>query len=555
MAPLNLESDRDAKLVWITVWQALPYLANEESLQNEVAWTTESLESIYVACLHRSDSIFDKEQARELRVRLCLLESEVQELHDHLADKDGHITNFDSAMEAAEQELRVSRQRLKATDGEMRLKSREVENLKVGKQRQIDETLLNLLQIELQSLRDLTMDSTKLLTEKLSLSRELSALKPELDYFRSQAATQQSLLTENFKLQQQCMTLGAELENSRKSVERPNSTELRAQKDDVSCQNRLEALQLDIAAERVKRQRVEQEFVQSSAESEAKNELLVSRLDAFRKKLKSTKDQLKEAQEVVKLAQKPNREFRDIKSSDKIGLGLKGDGYGRRATLVENDTSIGTPGDAVKGSSTLPGDKSMFSTTPFLNRTLNVAPASPDSDCAHGLKDSMNEQEIPRARQVVVEAATAPLVHSVGRLSQKPGKPFASSKWRKSSIGSWRQTEFDLKHASTDTALNVLAEEEDGQAEDQDDVGDNTLTMEANRKRRKLLINTMANTSLNEEEIELTPVKRSMGSYNRPMKFLGRNNSSTGVGALKLAAFGSTLVGGEFSPLKRNRRG
>ena len=224
------------------------------------------------------------------------------------------------------------------------------------------------------------MDSTKLLTEKLSLARELSTLKPELDHLRSQAASYQSLLAEKLSLQRQLSTVQVELVTEKRATQRILAKESELQREDARTESRLEGLQADLAKERRERQKIERESQKVTIESNNRISTLESRLDAFRNKLKSTKELLKEAQTSLQTAQatsqgKSSRATAPARS-------LEGNSRKRAAMQIDADTILGTPGDLPaakksKSGSTLIGEKSTFSITPFLNRTASVAPESP----------------------------------------------------------------------------------------------------------------------------------------------------------------------------------
>ena len=227
------------------------------------------------------------------------------------------------------------------------------------------------------------MDSTKLLTEKLTLARELSALKPELDHLRSQSASHQSLFAEKLCLQRQLSTVQVELATEKRATQRALAKEGKLQAEDAELESRLESLQTDLLKERRERQKLERKAQQDLTESRDRITTLESRLDAFRNKLKSTKEQLREAQTSMQTAQLSNhRKSSRAAASVNPSTSLMGNPRKRGAAQTDADTILGTPGDLPitkksKRGSTLIGEKSTFSITPFLNRTASVAPESP----------------------------------------------------------------------------------------------------------------------------------------------------------------------------------
>ena len=240
------------------------------------------------------------------------------------------------------------------------------------------------------------MDSTKLLTEKLTLARELSALKPEIDHLRSQSASHQSLLAEKLSLQRQLGTVQIELTTEKRATQRALAKEEKIQAADAKLESRLESLQADLVRERRERQTVEREAREDSTESGNRIATLESRLDAFRNKLKSTKEQLKEAQTSLQAAQPSDHSrLSRASASTNPATSLMRNPCKRGAMQMDADTILGTPGGLPvakksKRGSALIGEKSTFSITPFLNRTTSVACESPLPDNA-GEADEMNK--------------------------------------------------------------------------------------------------------------------------------------------------------------------
>jgi hypothetical protein len=87
-------------------------------------------------------------------------------------------------------------------------------------------------------------DVTKILTEKLTLAREVAVLKPEVESLRAQVSTQKEVLAEKLALQRQLSTVQVELENAQRSLERSaakqaknhDRTEFEIQLDEVHKQ-------------------------------------------------------------------------------------------------------------------------------------------------------------------------------------------------------------------------------------------------------------------------------------------------------------------------------
>ena len=112
-------------------------------------------------------------------------------------------------------------------------------------------------------MNDVSKDSTKLLTEKLTLTRQLSTLKPELEHLRAQAANQQSIIAEKLALQRQLATLEVELDSEKKTSKRAllksNNTD---RVDELTAQ--LESMNSEM--ERLKQQNERQGFKSGGAQ-------------------------------------------------------------------------------------------------------------------------------------------------------------------------------------------------------------------------------------------------------------------------------------------------
>ena len=418
------------------------------------------------------------------------------------------------------------------------------------------------------------MDSTKLLTEKLTLARELSALKPEVDHLRSQAASHQSLLAEKLALQRQLSTLQVELETEKRATQRALVKEGRSQAEDARLESRLESLQADLAKERRERQMVERKAQKDSNESENRITTLESRLDAFRNKLKSTKEQLKEAQTSLQTAQashhgKSSRASASVNSA----TSLAGKPRKRSAVQMDVDTMIGTPGDlpAAKKSkqgSTLIGEKSTFSITPFLNRTASVAPESPPLDHASGddqehvrVSDRLSGNTNHKASsEAIIDTVDPPDVMKYAVQEQRPG---ILENAKTSKINSRAAPARKTKAAPT---LEQVAEENNENGKSMTSASETAATkdvssemsrggFEMKRRKRKLLGGGLGKTLFDEDEGDAPKGDRAMLGGNRGFGTLGKG----GLGAPKFGsrkAIGPTVsTFGAISPLKRDRKG
>lgn len=470
----------------------------------------------------------------------------------------------------------------------------------------------------------LTSDSTRLLTEKLALARELATLKPELEHLRCQTTAQQTHLAEKLALQRQMSALEVELENEKRTSKRlaKNETDddriremhskieslrqelakerAERQEEKVTLQEqvkRLEAalgsgklatrsptpediasdaeagirhqlaeLQKEMAKWKKEAEKAQKVAAKDSADWNSRKAVLESKLEQTRTKLRSTKDTLKEVEtDLVKAQKEAAQSFKAVNTQRPIA------NKGKLAALtVIEDASIGTPdGVAVRGKipatrrgkidQALLGEKSMFSITPFLNRTMSVAPGTPQAASNLESQDAEAHEEIvptePENNDASTEGNQSPSV----RTRAIPSKKAAARSLLKNSKKSVVNVKVP-KRQRTVEALEIVNEEETDENTPPEivtatkrDVARNTRAStgtteaaEPKKKKRKLL--GAPRTLFDEEEGETTkrPAKVKLGP-----KALGK----VALGGPKMASGGIQNGFGTFSPLKKDRRG
>ncbi len=284
------------------------------------------------------------------------------------------------------------------------------------------------------------------MTKNLGLKRELTSLTAEIDHLRCQAASHQSLLSEKLALQRQLSTAQVELETEKRYTQRAQAKETRMQEEDAKLESRIESLHAELVKERRQREKAEREMQKATADWESKltsaqakesrlqeedakmgirveslqaeltkerrqrekaergiqkamtdweskKTTLESRLDAFRNKLRVTKDQLKATQIELENAKHTTDGVCDRPTFTSLGE-IAGKNARKRTSTQLDESMIGTPGDLPtrkkNKSLILPGDKSTFSITPFLNRSTILIPEEPPKDSGN----SDNEDEI-----------------------------------------------------------------------------------------------------------------------------------------------------------------
>ncbi|KAI9799418.1 MAG: hypothetical protein M1825_004518 [Sarcosagium campestre] len=535
--------------------------------------TSRSLEIAYEKSVFAWQNTISDEACRRLRVRASLLEDDNDSLQDQLADEDAHAIGLEAEINALRERLDANAADLQDAMINLRLKSRELENAKV----------------EIRSLNGVSANSSKLLTEKLSLAHELAAVKPELEHLRSQASSHQADLAEKLSLQRQLATVQVELENEKRAGQRARTKETKGAEQDARYEEQLASLRADLAKEGRERERMGKEMSKASEDAEAKVAGLESKLDAFREKLRSTKDNLRETQARLQQAES---DAADAAAEDQRRASKK-----RTSSLLEIDHAIGTP-DGVAGigkgpaakrnklSSAMPGEKSAFSITPFLNRTGSLAPES-DSDDGEAGEMSQGAKGAPSpsvarsgARPAVADKTTASQrskqqkkVVRQERSPAKIAKPLVNTSPGKANV-----KPAHVRKASIATSLEKVAEENEEnaaevQAPDDDQkrtaqeaarpsVGASSVKGEEQgpKKKRKKLLGFGASKTLFDEDDG--GWAKPTGNTLKPVVAAGPSgplfkSASVGkVNALAASAAGDStkVFGGGFSPLKKDRK-
>lgn len=90
-----------------------------------------SLELAYEKSLRQTDIVFGIESARQSRVRIFLLEDETDDLHEQLALGDDRIHVLEKSVQNVQDQLEIASGNLLRTQSDFRVRTREVETLKV----------------------------------------------------------------------------------------------------------------------------------------------------------------------------------------------------------------------------------------------------------------------------------------------------------------------------------------------------------------------------------------------------------------------------------------
>lgn len=176
----------------------------------------------------------------------------------------------------------------------------------------------------------------------------------------------------------------AEVEQLHEELERERQARQKAEKSAKKSPQQTDTqagdAQKELEEEKRERKRQEKEYTKTLAELQGRNTVLDDKLSAFREKLRTTKDKLKEKEAQLERVERAQTAppSKPATEASKAAKNIRK----RVAASVEPETTLGTPGDAPakrfkRGTSvSAMGDTSTFSLTPFLNRTGSVAPGS-----------------------------------------------------------------------------------------------------------------------------------------------------------------------------------
>ena len=366
------------------------------------------------------------------------------------------------------------------------------------------------LRRELESMGNASVESRGLVADKLRLSKELVSLQSEVERLRSQDS--QVLVAEKQALGQHLNTLEVELENEKRAHESTLAREAQQVQEISNLSTKIEEQRKQIAAEAQKTSQ------QGKNISESEKAALEDKIEALNRKLRTARDQLRQAQTSMQSNIGITEQTRKVPLKDFSGR-------------FHPELDIATPGavrvkDGKKQPTALPGDKSVFSITPFLNRTSGQGD---NDDAGHlsgddsALETSYLEDKLHKVPQAESQE------HRPAQAKPRVEKPKAAGNSRKGS---------NLRPADDD--------------DDDDDIGSigalvsGHMQQAARTKRRKL--GAQSKMIVDEEEEELEPE-----DVRKPGRKIGLNSSRNPQTAPSGQTRGFGGFGG-FSPLKRDRK-
>ena len=191
-------------------------------------------------------------------------------------------------------------------------------------------------------------------------------MKVENDHLRANTINYETLQAEKLSLQRELNSVRVELETEKRALQRALSRDEARVASEERSRASLEVLEAELEKERISRQRQEMEARMYREESDAQRNLLESKIESLRDKLKMARVQMKNAQQAPMSIGSKLLQPAEVLISENARKRKRPETDG--STLFE-DTEYTRASKETTRTSTFPGDKSLFSMTPFLNKT------------------------------------------------------------------------------------------------------------------------------------------------------------------------------------------
>ena len=101
-------------------------------MQMQLSLETSALQNAYDKAFHQVEVVHESENARKLRLQILLLEDENDDLHHQLMQADGFIDDLEHYTIDLQEDLEAVMGRCDLAQGDLRIRNREIETLKVN---------------------------------------------------------------------------------------------------------------------------------------------------------------------------------------------------------------------------------------------------------------------------------------------------------------------------------------------------------------------------------------------------------------------------------------
>ncbi|CAI7568255.1 unnamed protein product [Penicillium pancosmium] len=499
----------------------------------ELSIQTTRLEKEYELVRAHSTSILDTEKDRVRRMEYLLLQFERDALRSQLDQANEQLLGATESEREARTQLEEAFQEIDRLDAHVQSSSSE----------------MNRLRDELSAMNDTSTSYSNLLAEKLRLSRDLTNLQNELDRFRNQDSSYQALIPEKQELERQLNSLEVQLENEKNSHDRTRSKSSQQAAEIGRLSVRIEELESNLARELRAKQQSDHDNRQQNTGWESQRSALETRIETLKKQLRTAKDKLQEAQNELQHRRNNVRIENETSEPRSRTVPLQRPGPG--GSDYQGGVTISTPGavrvqDKLKRQSALPGDKSAFSITPYLNRTKNSGGSPSSSD--------VEEEQPKRAKQ---QAKAKDAIKTVSRkpsIAEEPPAERASLEDRGSSTRVPSKTAKGKSRAqegkpASRPAPKPIVEEDSDELESSLDQG------QAKTKRRKLGAQrerSLFEDDEDEGELDMRKPGRMLGLGGGRSSILATTTQKSGASGIPRNLGFAAPMG--FSPLKKDRK-
>lgn len=224
-------------------------------------------------------------------------------------------------------------------------------------------------------------------TENICLSKELSGLQSELERLRSHNASSQDLIAEKQELQRQLNMLEVQLKDEKRAHERTQTHDIQQDQEIARLSLQLEKTHKELAESVKTKEQYECNAQQQRLEWTTQRNALDTKIEMLNKKLRSTNDQ----RQVSHAQHRWGNSNITTYETNQSGPRPRAIPLQRPTAQFNQDMAIATPGavqtheKAKRSKTALPGDKSVFSITPYLSR------ANGQPDFLTSSEDYMNE--------------------------------------------------------------------------------------------------------------------------------------------------------------------
>ena len=199
------------------------------------------------------------------------------------------------------------------------------------------------------------------------------------------------MFSEKLSLERQLSTLEVELQTERRALGRARLKTSKQSEADANIKAQLEEINRELTREKQQREKIEEKARSEAAVWERHRTTPEGKLDVLKNKMQDTQEQLKEAQERLETQNPTKLKASMIRPDEQEPSNSRK----RKVARFEPHMTIATPGGVhdtkkAKRVSALPGDKSTFSITPYLNR-ISTAAESPTETCDGNEEEQRSE--------------------------------------------------------------------------------------------------------------------------------------------------------------------